>query len=477
MALRLYNTLTRKKELFKPLKGKTVRLYTCGPTVYSYAHIGNLRSYMFADTLKRVLHYFNYPVTHVINITDVGHLTSDADTGEDKMLVSVKRERKTAWQIAEFYAGAFKEHIRSLNIIEPKVWCKATDHIFQQIKLIQKLEKKGYTYTAGGNVYFDTSKFDGYGALAWKEKQRGDAHARVQKDPHKKNQYDFVLWFTKSKFQDQDMKWESPWGIGYPGWHIECSAMSTYYLGQPFDIHTGGIDLIPIHHTNEIAQSEAAAQRPLARFWMHGEFLIVDAKKMGKSEGNFITVDTLKEKGYDPLAYRFFLLQTHYRQPLNFTWQSMDAAQNGYRALRNTIAEFMRRSHGGSPSRGRKQRFLTLFSRRIDVALADDLGTPQALAHLFELVADVNRKRETLLAGDYRAVCNRIADYDAVFGLKLTEEPDDTDIPSHVLSLVKERERARAEKRWNDADTLRDEIERTGFRIEDTAEGSTVVKR
>ncbi|MEK7122575.1 MAG: cysteine--tRNA ligase [Patescibacteria group bacterium] len=471
--VKLYNTLARKKEPFKPLKGKTVRLYTCGPTVYNYAHIGNLRAYVFADTLKRVLAHFKYRVHHVMNITDVGHLTSDADAGEDKMLLGAQRERKTVWQIAEFYTDAFKNDIADLNIVEPNVWCKATDHIYLQIELILKLEKKGFTYTADGNVYFDTAKLPDYGKLAGLERKREKSIARVEKDLNKKHAHDFVLWFTKSKFQDQDMKWESPWGVGYPGWHIECSAMSTHYLGQPFDINTGGIDQISVHNNNEIAKSEAAEGTPMVNIWMHNEHLIIDSKRMGKSEGNFITLDILKEKGYDPLAYRFFLLQTHYRQQLNFTWQSLDGAQNGYRALCDNVADFMRRAHG----KGRRG---SLFSprliramERIDAALADDLGTPQALALIFELVADVNRHADSLTAGDYRAVCKALADVDLVFGLGITRTREQS-VPLDILALVKKREVARHDKRWSDADALRDEIIKAGYRVEDTADGSSI---
>lgn len=473
--LKFFNTLTRKKEPFKPLKGNTVGLYTCGPTVYNYVHIGNLRSYVFADTLKRILQYFNYRVKHVINITDVGHLTSDADVGDDKMILGAARERKTVWQIAEFYTDAFKENCTDLNIIPPKVWCKATDHISLQIKLIQKLEKRGYTYCAGGNVYFDTSKLSDYGKLFGLKKD-ATAVARVRRDANKKHEHDFVLWFTKSKFQDQDMKWESPWGIGYPGWHIECSAMSTHYLGQPFDIHTGGIDHITVHHTNEIAQSEAAIEKPMARFWMHGEFLIINAKRMGKSEGNFITLSALVERGYDPIAYRFFLLQTHYRRPLEFTWQSMDAAQNGYRSLRDNIREhFFRTTHTAArKTTSTIEPLITSVSKKIDASLSDDLNTPQALAALFDFISQVNRRADRLGGADYRAVCTFIKKIDSVFGLSLIKQDDS--IPAVVMSLVDKRKQARKEKQWTESDALREEIAKAGYRVDDMPEGPRIVK-
>lgn len=411
----------------------------------------------------------------MINITDVGHLTSDADAGDDKMLLGAARERKTVWKIAEFYTDAFKENCIDLNIVPPQVWCKATDHIYLQIALIQKLEKKGYTYCAGGNVYFDTSKLPDYGKL-FGLKKNATVVARVQHDANKKHGHDFVLWFTKSKFQDQDMKWESPWGIGYPGWHIECSAMSTHYLGQPFDIHTGGIDHITVHHTNEIAQSEAATGKPMARFWMHGEFLIIDAKRMGKSERNFVTLSSLVERGYDPIAYRFFLLQTHYRQPLNFTWQSMDAAQNGYRSLRENIREYFFRTMHASARKASSsvESLITSALKKIDTALSDDLNTPQALAALFDFISQVNRRADRLGEADYRAVCTFVKKIDSVFGLSLTKTDDS--VPAVVMSLVDKREQTRKKKQWAESDALREAIARLRYRVDDMPEGPRIVK-
>ena len=346
--MKLYNTLFKKKEEFKPL-GKEVGLYCCGPTVYHFAHIGNLRSYIFEDVLKRTLLFNEFKVNHVMNITDVGHLTSDSDTGEDKMLKGAKREKKTVYEVAEFYTQAFKEDLRKLNFILPNHFPKATEHIKEQIKLIQKLEKKGFTYIAGGNVYFDTSKLDDYGKLARLD-LNAETKSRVEKDANKKNSHDFVLWFTKSKFKDQEMKWESPWGEGYPGWHIECSAMSTKYLGEQFDIHCGGIDHIPVHHTNEIAQSESATgKKPWVKYWLHNEFLVLSkGEKMAKSGENFITLTVLEEKGYSALDYRYFCLGTHYRNPLMFSFEAMDSAKAGYKKLVDRVLEL--KSTGGKGS-------------------------------------------------------------------------------------------------------------------------------
>src|SRR3989344_3998841 len=338
MKLTLFNTLSRKKEPFVPIKKGRVGMYTCGPTVYNYAHLGNLRSYIFEDLLKRTLLFNNFKVRQVMNITDVGHLTSDADAGMDKMLIGAKRENKSVLQIAEFYTKAFKEDLSRLSIIPPDIWCKATEHIKEQVSLIKKLEKKGFTYSAGGNIYFDTSKLKDYGKLA-RLNLNAQKYERVEKDTNKRNPSDFVLWFTKSKFQDQELKWSSPWGSsGYPGWHIECSAMAIKYLGSQFDIHCGGIDHIPVHHTNEIAQSEAAiGKKPWVRYWLHNEFLVLEGQKMAKSGENFITLSALQEKGFDPLDYRYFCLGTHYRKPLMFGFEALEGARNARKKLFDKI--------------------------------------------------------------------------------------------------------------------------------------------
>jgi len=327
MELKLYNTLSRKKEVFKPLKNKLVKLYTCGPTVYWYAHLGNLRTYIFEDILKRVLKYQGFKVIHLMNITDVGHLTSNQDIGEDKIEIAARKEKKSAWQIANFYTKKFKEDLKALNIIPPNLWAKATDYIKEQIDLIKILEKKGFTYKIEDGIYFDTSKLKTYGRL-WPKKMKIKAGARVEMVKGKKNPTDFALWKFSPKNIKRQMEWDSPWGKGFPGWHTECVAMAIKNLGINFDIHCGGVDHVLIHHTNEIAQSEAAFGKILARFWLHGEFLLLKEGRMGKSEGNIITLADLKEKGFNPLAYRYLCLNSHYRSKLIFSWKALKGAQN-----------------------------------------------------------------------------------------------------------------------------------------------------
>jgi len=317
MSLKFYNTLTRKLEDFNPLNPPNVGLYTCGPTVYMYAHIGNLRTYIFEDILKRVLLANNYKVNHVMNITDVGHLTSDADTGDDKLEKEAIKENKNAWEIAAFYTAAFQKDLEELNIIPPDIWCKATDHINEQIELVKKLESKGFTYRTDDGIYFDTSKVADYGKLAGLDIEGLRAGIRVEMVAGKKNPTDFALWKFSPTNVKRQMEWDSPWGKGFPGWHIECAAMSMKYLGETFDIHCGGIDHIPVHHTNEIAEAESATGKPFVKYWLHGEFLELKEGRMGKSEGNAILVSTLKEKGFDPLSYRYLVLNTHYRKRWN----------------------------------------------------------------------------------------------------------------------------------------------------------------
>src|SRR3989339_966515 len=477
----LYNTLHHKKEDFKPLKTGKVGLYTCGPTVYNYAHIGNLRTYVFEDVLKRSLLFLGYKVKHVMNITDVGHLTSDADTGEDKMEKGAKREGKTAWDIARFYTEAFEHDIAELNILPPDIYCRATDYIKEQIALIKKLEKKGFTYKTSDGIYFDTAKFPDYGKMANLKNQELKAGARVDMGD-KKNPTDFALWkfsvpqvtvipttkeeslsqsitdgdpssaraslgMTKTESKRQ-MEWESPWGVGFPGWHIECSAMSVKFLGQPFDIHCGGIDHVPVHHTNEIAQSEAAYGKKLANYWLHGEFLLINAGKMAKSEENFITLKTIKDKGYSPIAYRYFLLQTHYRKQLNFSWEALDSAQKG-------LNHFFELSRLLTAKKNFKEKpiinkFLSLVN--------DDLNTPEALALVWNLVKSKKINIATLLK------------LDAVLGLRIKENlqiKKSLPVPIQIERLAQERATARELKDWIKSDQLRKQIEKLGYVIED----------
>jgi cysteinyl-tRNA synthetase len=455
--MKLYNTLSKKKEEFKPL-GKEVGMYCCGPTVYHFAHVGNLRSYIFEDVLKRTLLFNKFKVKHIINITDVGHLTSDSDSGEDKMLKGAKREKKTVYEIAEFYTKAFKQDIKKLNILSPSVWCKATKHIKEQIELIEKLEKKGFTYTAGGNVYFDSSKLKDYGKLARLD-LNAETKSRVEKDKNKKNSFDFVLWFTKSKFQDQGMKWKSPFGIGYPGWHLECSAMSMKYLGEQFDIHCGGIDHIPVHHTNEIAQSESASgKKPWVKYWLHNEFLVLSkGEKMAKSGDNFITLSVLEEKGYSALDYRYFCLGTHYRNPLMFSYSAMDSAKAGYKKLVGHILEL--KSNGGKVNK----KYLEKFSVGVD----DDLNTAKALAVVWEVIKD-----DSLADKDKYAT---LLEFDSVLGLGLKDIKKEK-IPAAVVKLAKERLAARNDKDWAKSDELRDKISKLGYVVEDSKEGYKIKK-
>ncbi len=463
----LYNMLSRKKEVFVSLHKGKVGLYTCGPTVYHYVHIGNLRSYIFEDVLKRTLLFNKLKVNHVMNITDVGHLTSDADEGEDKMLKGARREGKTVWEIAKFYTNAFMQDIAKLNILSPLVVCRATDHIKEQIEMIEQLEKKGFTYTSGGNVYFDTSKLGDYGKLA-RLNLSAEGKARVEKDQAKKYEHDFVVWFTKSKFQDQEMKWPSPWGVGYPGWHIECSAMATKYLGNQFDIHCGGIDHIPVHHTNEIAQSEAAlGKKPWVSFWLHNEFLVLrQGEKMAKSGDNFLTLAVLEEKGFEPLDYRYFCLGTQYRVPLMFSMDAMDAAKIARKRLNEKVLELKLRKDVEKMVHIEKQKE---YMERFTLQVNDDLNTPQALATLWVVIKD-----EKLTAADKYSL---ILQFDKILGFNLgLLKKERVVVPAAVKKLVEEREVARQQKDWKKSDELRNRILSLGYIIADTKEGYEITK-
>jgi len=468
VSLALFNTLGRETQEFVPIVENQVGLYTCGPTVYQYAHIGNLRTYIFEDLLVRTLRFFGYKVKHVMNITDVGHLTDDADQGEDKMLKGAREQRKSVWEIAEFYTQAFFRDLEVLNITKPDIACRATDHIQDMIDLIVRIEKAGFTYQAGGNVYFDVGKTANFGKLTGQLREDLKAGARIAIDPNKKNPHDFVLWFTRSKFEHQTMLWDSPWGRGYPGWHIECSAMSMKYLGEQFDIHCGGIDHIPVHHSNEIAQSEAATGKiPWVRYWLHGEFLVLAKEKMAKSGGNFLTLSSLEEKGYDALDYRYFCLGAHYRSPLQFSFKALNAARSGRRNMIERILRLKEENpnlEAVPPEKvaGRAAGLLKSFRG----ALEQDLNVPKALVPFWELIKDKSIAPEQKLAV--------LSEMDRVLGLDIASiEPEEIDLQlkSEVETLIEEREQVRRRKDYVRADEIRDCLRQRGIILEDTPEG------
>jgi len=458
--LKLYNTLTRKKQSFKPRKGKTVNFYACGPTVYWYAHIGNFRTYCAQDILRRTLEYFGYSVKHVMNITDVGHLTSDADTGDDKIEMEARKEKKTAWHVAAFYTSAFKSDSKKLNILTPKTFCKATNYIKEQIALIKNLEKLGYTYETNDGIYFNTKKITRYGELGKLNIAGLKSGARVKMNKEKKNITDFALWKFSPKDKRRQMEWNSPWGVGFPGWHTECVAMSIKHLGNYFDIHAGGIDHVPIHHTNEIAQARALTGMPLARFWMHPEFLLIDKGRMGKSEGNAFTIHDLQKHGIAPLAFRYLTLNTHYRTKLNFTWKGLEAAQNAL----NSLYKSLKNLEGAISSPSTKT---NVYIKQFNAALKNDLNTPKALAILWRLIRDKNisvpAKRKT------------IVQFDAILGLNLAAQKA-VSIPQNIKYLAHKREHLRSNKQFIKADNLRKKIEGLGYRVEDGPTGPTILK-
>ena len=454
MKLRLFDTYTRKVRDFAPLQNNQVGLYACGPTVYDYAHIGNLRTYIFEDLLRRVLEYNGYRVHHVVNITDVGHLVSDADTGEDKMEIGSQRTGKTAWELAEMYTQAFQDDLKRLNILAPTLWCRATDHIAEQIEDIRVLEQKGFTYRTSDGIYFDTAKLPDYGYLARLDSAGLQAGIRVEAG-EKRHPTDFALWKFSPVGQQRQMEWDSPWGKGFPGWHIECSAMSVKYLGPYFDIHCGGQDHISVHHTNEIAQTQGCHNTRLANFWLHGYFLQVDEAKMAKSSGEFLRIQTLIERGYDPLTYRYLCLTAHYRKELNFTWDSLDAAVTALNRLRTAVYEW-----------GDAGEVASAYSERFKQAINDDLNSSRALALVWELL------KSGLPDSSKKATA---VQFDKVLGLGLADwQPAPITIPAEILEKVQQREQARADKRWQDADALRAEVDTLGYEIEDTSTGSRV---
>lgn len=459
--MKIFNTLTRQKEEFEPIKRKKVSLYTCGPTVYAYAHIGNLRSYIFEDILKRTLEYNDYKVKHIMNITDVGHLTSDSDTGEDKLEKGAKEEGRTAQEVAKFYTEAFIKDLKRLNIEYPDYFCKATKYIKDQIEIIELLEKKGYTYQIEDGVYLDTSKLKGYGKLARLDKNSLKAGARVEMVAGKKNPTDFALWKLTPKGVKRQQEWNSPWGKGFPGWHLECTAIQGNELGFPFDIHCGGIDHIPVHHTNEIAQTKAAYGIDPVNYWLHNEFLVLkDGEKMSKSKGNISTLKELMRKGIDPLSYRYLNLITHYRSPLMFDMESLKAAQNALNNLHDKVLEIK--------TKPKKTKNTERYLIRFEDAINDDLGTPQAIALMWEVL-----KLEKLTDSEKYYL---LLEFDKIFGLRLSEIKK-IKVPKEIKELIKEREKARKNKDWIRSDGIRLRIEEKGYQIKDTESGVRIIKK
>ncbi len=479
--LYLYNTASRQKEIFQPVHPH-VGMYCCGPTVYNYAHLGNLRTYIFEDVLKRLLRSLGYPVKHIINITDVGHLTSDEDTGDDKMEKGSVREGKTVWDIASFYTDAFKRNIADLNIVSPDVWPKATDHIAHMIGMVQELERRGFTYRTGDGVYFDTSKLPSYSDFARLDAQNLKAGSRVEMG-EKRSVTDFALWKFSPTDKKRQMEWDSPWGTGFPGWHIECSAMSLAYLPQPIDIHCGGIDHIRVHHTNEIAQAEAATGKPFCRFWLHGEFLVLDKEKMAKSGDNFITLDSVKQKGLPPLSYRAFCFSAHYRSPLVFSWDGLKAAAQGLDNLKQLVeTETKKPLHDGETPPESIDSILAPFRD----AVCDDCNIPVAMASVWSLL----KEKQFSAQEKYMAVEKA----DGVLGLKLLEKDSqplsvkeygddglrikivtrsdlDPETERQIIATVRKRKNAKLEKDFSTADALRMELKRMGVELKDIPGG------
>lgn len=449
MKLKLYNTLTRKKEVFKSIKKGKVGLYSCGPTVYWHQHIGNLRTYISNDIIKRVFLYNKYKVKHIINVTDVGHLTSDADEGEDKIEKAARKEGKTAKQISNYYFNLFRQDFKKLNIIEPDVWAWATKHIKEQIDLIKILEKKGYVYKISDGVYFNSSKLKDYGKLITLDSTKLKAGKRI-KVGGKKNKTDFALWKFSEKPGTRQQEWKSPWGIGYPGWHIECSAMSSKYLGKQFDIHTGGQEHIPVHHTNEIAQSETAfGKKPWVKYWIHFAWLLFKGEKVSKSKGGLYTISELEEQGFNALDFRYLALGTHYKKPLNFTIKNLKSAKNSYQRLKNIILEI-------KDDKKINKEYLKKFEEIIN----DDLNTSKALQVLWKLIRDEKASGKI----------QTIKKMDSIFGLNLLEK-EKIKIPSNVKKLAEERKKSRNKKEWKKADELRKKINELDYIVEDTKTG------
>ena len=458
MELKLYNTLTRKKEEFRPIND-TVRIYSCGPTVYSYAHIGNFRAYVFMDTLRRVLKYNGYKLKHAMNITDVGHLESDADEGEDKIAKAARKENKDPMEIAKYYTEIFLRDFDRLNIDRPEIICKATDHIQDMIEYVSEIVKNGYGYETSRGIYFDISKLDKYPVLSDRKVDEQIAGARVEVDKEKRNPEDFALWIKAP--EKHLMKWESPWGLCYPGWHIECSAMSQKYLGEEFDIHTGGIDHIPTHHENEIAQSKGKCGKIPAHFWMHCNFLTIDGGKMSKSLGNIYTLDTLKEKDIDPLAYKLLCFSSHYRNKLNFTFEGAISANTSLQRLREGYKKHLEGTEDV------EEEVINDFEEKFHSAINDDLNMPIAMSVVWDVVRYPKKSK---------ALANLLLKFDSIMGLNIDKEEEKEEIPEEIQKLLEERKIARENKDWELSDKIRDIIKEKGYIIKDSQKGMIVEK-
>ena len=459
MDIYFYNTLTKEKDLFKPIEEGKVKIYSCGPTVYKDATIGNMRTNLLNDTLRRVLKYNGYELKHVMNITDVGHLVSDGDEGEDKMLKSAREEHKSPLEIAEHYTKLFFRDLERLNIETPEVVCKATDHIKEMLEMVQKIMKNGYAYETSTAIYFDVSKLDKYGILSGINLNDQKAGARVDIDPEKRNPYDFALWIKAPA--NHLMKWDSPWGPSYPGWHIECSAMSTKYLGEEFDIHTGGIDLVPTHHENEIAQNKGACGKNPAHYWIHGEYLLINGGKMSKSLGNTYLIDDIIARGYSPLAYRLFNYSCHYRGKLNFTWEGIESANTSLIRLREGYQKHL---NGNSDI---SDEIIADMENRFHQAINDDMNMPLALSVVWEAVKYPEKSPK---------IAQLLKKFDTVLGIKI-DEVQETKIPQEILDLVEERKQARSDKNWSESDRLRDLIAEKGYIVKDMKDGTEVLKK
>jgi len=468
--MKIYNSLSKQLEKFEPINPPNVGFYSCGMTVYDYAHIGHGRKYVTDDLLRRVLTQVGYDVTFVQNVTDVGHMTSDADEGEDKLEKGAQKAGKTVWEVAKFFEDHFYTSMNKLNVLPPTTICRATDHITEQIELVKKIIDNGYGYDTPEAVYFDVSKFDEYGKMFGQslEEKQVSVREEVRTGIHKKNPADFALWFKRvGRFADHTMHWDSPWGDGFPGWHVECSAMSMKYLGDQFDIHSGGEDHKPIHHPNEIAQSEAASGKsPFVRYWVHTAFLTVDGTKMSKSLGNFFTIEDVEEKGYDPLALRYFYLTAHYKKKLNFTWEALDAAASAYTKLQEHIL-FLRKNTSRTQLSDEKLEKTQKLSSEFYDAVENDLNMPQALAVVWKVI------KSNIPSPDKLDV---LLDFDQILGLKLADIKE-ANIPDEVTALAKERQKFRQENDYQMADKKREEIEAFGYIVKDTSDGFELVKK